>query len=159
MNKQSAVEFKGTSRIHIGLNVLDIPKSRAFYEILLQTSPSKERSDYVKFEPQEPSVNLSLNQISSHSDSQPPSGHFGVQVQTTDAVAEAIQRFKQAGLETRVQESTACCYAVQNKVWVNDPDGNEWEVFVVLEADTSQRNKESSCCTSSKEDNQTAACC
>jgi hypothetical protein len=49
----------------------------------------------------------------------------------SEDVAAAWTRFKQAGLDTRTEENTSCCYALQDKVWVADPDGNEWEVFVV----------------------------
>lgn len=159
MNKRSAVEFKGNSRIHIGLNVTDLAQSRRFYELLLQTSPLKERSDYAKFEPEEPSVNLSLNQIPKGQGDNSARGHFGIQVQSSDAVEAAIQRFQSAGLKTRVQENTTCCYAVQDKVWVDDPDGNEWEVFVVLEADANRSKDETECCSPAKENSQSTACC
>ena len=57
------------------------------------------------------------------------------------------ERFRAAGYPTRVEEQTTCCYAVQDKVWATDPDGNSWEVFVVLEADAPERNEpESACC-------------
>ncbi|WXB20217.1 VOC family protein [Pendulispora albinea] len=55
--------------------------------------------------------------------------HFGVQVGSTEDVTVAWSRFKQAGLETFTEENTACCYAMQDKVWIRDPDGNHWEVF------------------------------
>jgi hypothetical protein len=57
--------------------------------------------------------------------------HFGVQVASSEDVAAAWTRFKQAGLVTKTETNTECCYALQDKVWVEDPDGNAWEVFVV----------------------------
>ena len=57
--------------------------------------------------------------------------HFGVQVASSADVHEAKQRFERAGLATFTEDDVACCYAVQDKVWVEDPDGNAWEVFVV----------------------------
>jgi hypothetical protein len=57
--------------------------------------------------------------------------HFGVQVGSGEDVAAAWTRFKAAGLRTLTEENTECCYALQDKVWVEDPDGNSWEVFVV----------------------------
>ena len=63
MNGQSAVSFPGKSRVHIALAVTDLQRSRAFYETLLGVSPTKERPGYVKFEPQNPSVNLTLNEV------------------------------------------------------------------------------------------------
>jgi hypothetical protein len=74
--------------------------------------------------------------------------HFGVQVASAEDVAQAWARFKGAGLATFTEENTSCCYALQDKVWVEDPDGNAWEVFVV-KADTEQMQSEPSkagCC-------------
>ena len=58
--------------------------------------------------------------------------HLGVEVETPDEVAAATGRLSNTGIETEVQEQTTCCYAVQDKVWVNDPDGAPWEVYTVL---------------------------
>ena len=79
--------------------------------------------------------------------------HFGVQVASTEDVAGAWTRFKAAGLETLTEENTSCCYAMQDKVWVEDPDGNMWEVFVV-KSDTDTMHDErvkaaAACCTPS----------
>ena len=67
---------------------------------------------------------------------------------STEAVEEAIARFQAAGLATEVEEHVTCCYAMQDKVWVKDPDGNAWEIFVVLDADTTEHGKatEGQCC-------------
>lgn len=147
MSNHSAVDFPGACRIHIALNVTDLNRSRDFYQLLFGVSPSKERSDYVKFEPEDPSVNLALNQVDTVSSASTVS-HFGVQVKTVTAVHEAIERFKARGIATKIEEQTTCCYAVQDKVWVTDPDGNEWEVFVVLQADAKDESAEpDECCT------------
>ena len=158
MNGQSAVNFPGNSRIHIALAVTDVQRSRTFYETLFGVSPTKERVDYVKFEPQDPSVNLTLNQADVSSVAEQLIAHYGVQVKSTQAVQDAITRLTKAGLQTSIEENTTCCYAIQDKVWVSDPDGNRWEVFVVLEADTEpQQDKASSCC--STESTQSKTCC
>jgi hypothetical protein len=80
--------------------------------------------------------------------------HFGMQVASTDDVLEAKTRFESVGLKTRTEENTACCYAVQDKVWVEDPDGNEWEVFfvkadadVMRESDKVSAAKDRPCCS------------
>ena len=160
MKGQSAVNFPGNSRVHIGLAVKDLQRSRVFYETLLGTPPVKQRPGYVKFEPQDPSVNLTLNEVTDAKNIGKPATHYGVQVKTTQAVREAISRLSDAGLETTVQENTTCCYAVQDKVWVADPEGNQWEVFVVLDADARQRNEEgSSCCAGGTSRASTDACC
>jgi DNA-binding transcriptional ArsR family regulator len=77
--------------------------------------------------------------------------HFGIQVASSDDVVEAKLRFERAGLETFTEEDAACCYAVQDKVWVEDPDGNLWEVFVVkgdaeVMIGSERQGTESSCC-------------
>ena len=157
MNGQSAVNFPGKSRVHIALAVTDLQRSQAFYETLLGVTPTKERPGYVKFEPHDPSVNLTLNETEYSRDIDKPATHYGVQVKSTKAVQDAIARLIDAGLQTSVEKNTTCCYAVQDKVWVSDPDGNQWEVFVVLEADAKQRTGErSTCCATGSA---TDVCC
>lgn len=158
MKEDTAVQFPGNSRIHVALAATDLTQSRDFYETLLGVAPSKERPGYVKFEPTDPSVNLTLNEVSKTGDPSDLPTHFGIQVKSTEAVAAAIERLEQAGLKTKVEEQTTCCYAVQDKVWATDPDGNQWEVFVVLEADADQRKDDDSiCCVG--EGSPQAACC
>lgn len=113
---------------HISLNVSNVDASCAFYEKVFGVPATKRRPGYAKFDLQAPSLNLSMVEA-------PRTGvnasHFGIQVASTDDVLEAKQRFEGAGLTTVTEEDTACCYAVQDKVWAFDPDGNSWEVFVV----------------------------
>lgn len=147
MTNQSAVNFPGNYRLHIALNVSDLEKSKQFYETLLGEPPSKERARYAKFEPQDPSVNLTLNEVEAAFQVEGGSAHFGIQVKSVEEVHAAIERFKAANMKTLTEEATTCCYAVQDKVWVVDPDGHRWEVFVVLEADAKdQLYAESGCC-------------
>lgn len=156
-NLTSAVDFPGQSRIHVGLAVADIARSKRFYAILFGTEASKERPGYAKFEPFEPSVNLALNQVPAGTRLPIVPLHYGIQVKSTAAVKQALERFRQAGLATEVEEQTACCHAIQDKVWVSDPDGNRWEVFVVTQADAEQpRDPESECCG---DDRQNEPCC
>jgi catechol 2,3-dioxygenase-like lactoylglutathione lyase family enzyme len=113
---------------HVSLNVSNIDASVAFYEKIFQTKADKRRPGYAKFDLAEPSLNLTMQEA-------PRTGvnasHFGVQVASSEDVAVAWTRFKEAGLKTLTEENTDCCYALQDKVWVEDPDGNSWEVFVV----------------------------
>lgn len=148
MERTTTVAFAGTRRIHIALEVADLERSVAFYRLLFGEEPAKRRPGYAKFEPAEPSVNLSLNEGPGGRWGRPGgSQHFGVQVRSSGAVERTAERFRAAGVAVRVEEQTACCYAVQDKVWVEDPDGNPWEVFVVTEADVPQRAPDgSSCC-------------
>ena len=113
---------------HVSLNVTDIEKSIAFYEKVFGVPVSKRRPGYAKFDLAVPALNLSMQKS-------PRTGinasHFGVQCDSTDDVHAARQRLEKAGLLTATEDDVACCYAVQDKVWVSDPDGNEWEYFVV----------------------------
>ncbi|HZL20938.1 MAG TPA: ArsI/CadI family heavy metal resistance metalloenzyme [Polyangia bacterium] len=130
---------------HVSLNVTNIDASIAFYEKVFDVPATKRRPGYAKFDLAVPSLNLSMVEA-------PRSGvnasHFGIQVATADDVAAAASRFKRCGLQTLAEENTACCYAVQDKVWVEDPDGNMWEVFVVKGDSPAMREEPTTCCAS-----------
>lgn len=145
---QSAVDFPGNFRIHVALNVSSLEASQKFYEMLLGTAPSKVRPRYAKFEPTDPSVNLSLNEIDEPFLVEQGSAHFGIQVKSVAEVHAAAERFKAEGYKVMQEEATTCCYAVQDKVWVADPDGHKWEVFVVMNADAKDELYEQSGCCS-----------
>jgi catechol 2,3-dioxygenase-like lactoylglutathione lyase family enzyme len=113
---------------HVSLNVTDIDASVAFYEKAFGMAPTKRRADYAKFDLVEPSLNLTM-QVGPRTGVN--ASHFGVQVASTADVLEAKERFERAGLATFTEDDVSCCYAVQDKVWIEDPDGNAWEVFVV----------------------------
>ncbi|HBE72384.1 MAG TPA: glyoxalase/bleomycin resistance/dioxygenase family protein [Planctomycetaceae bacterium] len=149
MSESPTVDFPGKQRIHIALDVKDIERSVEFYSMLLVCSPSKRRPRYAKFEPKDPSINLALNESSGEqAASRGVSAHFGIQVKSVAEVHQAIERFKASGYETITEEATTCCYAVQDKVWVVDPDGHRWEVFVVLQADVKDElYAQSGCCS------------
>ncbi len=147
MKSESAVDFPGQFRLHVALTVSSLEKSKHFYEVLFGVSPTKVRPRYAKFEPHDPSVNLTLNEVEGEIGVEGGSAHFGVQVKTVDEVHKAIERFRSASIETITEESTTCCYAVQDKVWAVDPDGHKWEVFVVLESDVKDElYAEAGCC-------------
>ena len=149
MNNDSAVQFATTSRIHFGLPVKSLERSAAFYRTLLGQSPTKTRPGYARFEIAEPPVNLSLNEVGGETGPNNPVSHFGIQVKSTEAVRAVADRLAQAGIETRTEENVTCCYAVQNKVWAADPDGNAWEVYVLLDdAGAHHQSSERDCCAS-----------
>lgn len=118
-------------KAHLALNVHNVEQSLDFYKRLLGIEPSKVRTGYAKFDVQNPPLNLTLNQHN-FTDSGALS-HLGIQVASTDDVLAMRERWAEAGLLTRDEMQTSCCYALQDKTWVRDPDGNEWEVFVVLQ--------------------------
>ncbi len=122
-------------KTHVALNSTNIENSVAFYRAMFGVEPVKHKVDYAKFDLVNPPLNLTLNQASTINSGGALS-HLGVQVESTQEVKAAIQRFADAGLNLFTEENTDCCYALQDKVWVTDPDGNSWEVFVVKVADT-----------------------
>ena len=130
---------------HVSLNVTNIDASVAFYEKVFDVPATKRRPGYAKFDLAAPSLNLSMAEAAR---SGVNASHFGIQVASTEDVAAAAARFSRHGLQTRAEENTSCCYAVQDKVWVEDPDGNMWEVFVVKGDSPSMRDGEqTACCT------------
>jgi catechol 2,3-dioxygenase-like lactoylglutathione lyase family enzyme len=161
MKNESAVLFETESRIHMGLAVKNLERSIAFYTTLFGQKPTKTRPRYAKFEIAEPPVNLALNEVGGATGPNNPVAHFGIQVKSTEAVGRVAARLKGVGLETAVEENVTCCYAVQNKVWATDPDGNKWEVYVVLDNDGKQHHSTNSGCCSDKPDccEDKAACC
>jgi catechol 2,3-dioxygenase-like lactoylglutathione lyase family enzyme len=145
---------------HISINVSDVVASVAFYEKALGVEATKRRPGYAKLDLQSPSLNLSMVEA-------PRTGinasHFGMQVASTEDVAQAWTRFKEASLKTRTEDNTECCYALQEKVWIEDPDGNAWEVFVV-QGDVGTMACEtmaSGCCVSNQAEkrDESKSCC
>ncbi|HKQ05701.1 MAG TPA: ArsI/CadI family heavy metal resistance metalloenzyme [Blastocatellia bacterium] len=118
-------------KAHLALNVRDVQQSIEFYRKMLGTEPCKVRAGYAKFDVQNPPLNLTLNQVSFSE--RGALSHLGIQVASTDDVLAVREGWVREGLITRDEMQTNCCYAIQDKAWVTDPDGNEWEVFVVLE--------------------------
>ncbi len=118
-------------KAHLALNVKSVERSIEFYTKLLGLEPVKVRRGYAKFDVQNPPLNLTLNENSFNEGG--ALSHMGLQVSATEDVLAMRERWAAAGLATRDEMQTSCCYAVQDKTWVADPDGNEWEAFVVLE--------------------------
>jgi len=124
-----------------------VETSLPFYKKMFGIEPSKVRTGYAKFDVSNPPLNFTLNQV--------PFGergalsHLGIQVASTDDVVAMKGRWESAGLTPREELQTTCCYALQDKAWVNDPDGNEWEVFVVLQDNLSEETQgaaDKTCC-------------
>ena len=134
-----------TFKTHIALNVANISNSVAFYQTMFGIAPVKHKADYAKFDLDQPALNLTMN-LTDRVTSRGTLSHLGIQVDSTETVKQAIERFKAAGLATFEEQDTDCCYALQDKVWVTDPDGNRWEIFVVKVADTAPEQNIDSCC-------------
>ena len=118
-------------RPHLALTVTDVERSIPFYEALFGTTPEKTKPGYAKFSVAEPALNFTLNQ--GERASLGAFNHAGIQVATTDDVLAAKDRLVAAGLAAFDEMDTTCCYARQDKIWVRDPDGTPWEVFVTHE--------------------------
>lgn len=125
-------------KAHLSLNVRSVNTSVEFYRKMLGIEPSKVRAGYAKFDVQNPPLNLALNEASFSG--RGALSHLGIQVASTEDVLAIRQKWSDAGLSTRDEMQTNCCYAVQDKTWVRDPDGNQWEVFVVLEDNLAESN-------------------
>lgn len=132
---------------HVSINVRNLDRSLEFYRKMLGIEPAKVRTGYAKFDVQNPPLNLALNEVPALSGAGALS-HLGLQVGSTADVLSIRQRWADAGLITRDEMQTDCCYATQDKTWVRDPDGNEWEAFVVLADNLPEVTKAAGCCTS-----------
>ncbi len=117
------------SRVQLALNVDDLDAAIGFYSKLFATEPAKVRPGYANFAIAEPPLKLVLIEGAG------PGGslnHLGVEVESTDEVAAAQRRLSADGLATATEDEVACCYAVQDKVWVDGPSGEPWEIYTVL---------------------------
>jgi hypothetical protein len=117
------------SRVQLALNVSSLDDSVAFYSKMFGTAPAKLRPGYANFAIADPPLKLVLIESA---DAGGTINHLGVEVETTDEVATAQQRFAAEGLLTAVEDEVSCCYALQDKVWVDAPDGEPWEYYTVL---------------------------
>jgi catechol 2,3-dioxygenase-like lactoylglutathione lyase family enzyme len=113
------------SRVQLALNVSDLEKAVAFYSKLFHAEPAKRRPGYANFAIAEPPLKLVL--IEGHGD--PGTlNHLGVEVESREEVATATKRLAAEGMATATEDEVACCYALQDKVWVDAPDGEPWEI-------------------------------
>lgn len=130
------------SRIQLALNVNDIDAAVDFYRRLFRTEPAKRRPGYANFAIAEPPLKLVLIE-SPGADTR--LNHLGVEVESTAEVQEQAAHFRLEGIATRSEDGVTCCHAVQDKVWVSDPDGAPWEFYKVL-ADAPLPEPAPACC-------------
>jgi catechol 2,3-dioxygenase-like lactoylglutathione lyase family enzyme len=135
------------SRVQLALNVSDVDAAVDFYSKLFATPPAKRRPGYANFAIASPPLKLVLIE---NADAAGSLNHLGVEVGTTEEVTAATSRLQGDGLETATEDNVTCCYAVQDKVWVSDPDQAAWEIYTVL-ADADRLSPEpaadgSGCC-------------
>jgi len=132
------------SRVQLALNVSNLDEAIEFYSKFFKTEPAKVRPGYANFAIDEPPLKLVLIQ----NEEVPGSlNHLGVEVFSVDDVTDATTYLAAVGLSTRVEENTTCCYAVQDKVWVEGVDGSPWEIYTVLDdANSSDLAGDELCC-------------
>ena len=168
------------SRVQLALNVSDLEASVAFYSTMFGVRPHKRRPGYANFAVADPPLKLVLIEVPAKDRGVGTVGalnHLGVEVHTTAAVEAGAARLADAGLATFEEKDTTCCYALQDKVWVHDPAGAPWELYVVKDDDpTGPRDArdepveldllagDGGCCTSNRQSGTeqepaTAGCC
>jgi len=153
------VKETNVSRLQLALNVSNLDESVEFYSKFFKTTPAKIRPGYANFAIAEPPLKLVLFE---NSDVPGTINHLGVEVFSTDEVVEATRYLANEGFETDIEDGTICCHALQDKVWVDGPDGSRWEVYTVL-ADANESvslSGDETCCSSeSLAASDAASCC
>ena len=127
----------------------NVEESIEFYKKMFGVEPLKVKTDYAKFDVANPPLNLTMNQNDFKNGGS--LSHLGLQVETTEEVLNIGNRWTENGLITLDEMQTNCCYALQDKTWVSDPDGNSWEVFTVLGNIDEEKIASSTCCVPSAE--------
>ena len=122
------------ARLQLALNVSDLEEAIGFYTKLFATPPAKVRPGYANFAVADPPLKLVLIEEATARASGVAGAlnHLGVEVEEAIEVAQASRRLSEEGLDTLDQQDTTCCFAVQDKVWVEDPDATPWEIYTVL---------------------------
>lgn len=139
------------TRIHVSLPVSNLEASKAFYAKLFGTSPTKVKADYANWRLDTPALHLALVHAPAAAKVANPVRHFGVELFDDDDLTDWRERAKAAGMELRIEEEVTCCYAVANKFWAHDPDGNEWEFWVRSEEAESMKGEAGSAKAGAKE--------
>lgn len=141
-----------TNTMHVALEVADLERSTAFYRALLGLPAAKEHDDLVKFEVADPPLVLSL-QPARGSVARGALSHLGIRLPSAASLLAARERLEAAGVALREEPNAVCCYAVQDKLWATDPDGNPWEFYVLLADAEVHSAPGAECCASD------ASCC
>jgi len=136
------------AKVHIHLTVSDLEKSKEFYARFFGAAPVKEKPGYAKFLPEIGPINLALSEGRSVAGAG-AANHLGIQVASPEILRSELTRVKATRLPVREEMNHTCCYANQDKFWVLDPDGVEWEIYH-LNYDTEEREEKApvacACC-------------
>ena len=126
-NREAEAAKTAFPRMHVSLYVSDLERSLAFYISLFETLPSKVKPGYAKFELDNPSLIISF--VEHPERVQNAFGHLGFQVETMAELERKLDHAKRMNLPVLEEMGTNCCYALQDKFWVKDPDGTQWEIY------------------------------
>lgn len=118
------------SRVQLALNVSNLNAAIDFYRKLFNAEPAKVQPGYANFAIAQPPLKLVLIE---NADAPARLNHLGVEVETDAEVSSASKHLSDLGLNPESENQVTCCYALQDKVWVQDPDGTPWEIYTVLE--------------------------
>jgi catechol 2,3-dioxygenase-like lactoylglutathione lyase family enzyme len=144
-------------KMHLNLATRDLDRSVAFYSTLLGAQPAKQLADYALFVTEQPGLELALDL-----DAGAQAGHgqhFGIVVDSADAVDAQIARLQAAGHGLEIERDETCCYAIQTKVWARDPEGRRWETYFVHEESEARDNEDTTCCRTEAAVASGATCC
>lgn len=130
------------TRIHLSFRTHDLQAAVGFYTTLFGAPPDKVRDGYARFQPGDVPVSLALMP----GEPAPATDHLGVKLGAAGDTRAAWQRLVDAGLDVRTELETTCCWAVQNKAWVEDPDGREWEIYTVTDDQPATEREEGTAC-------------
>ncbi len=132
-------------KIHLSFPVEDLDQSVAFYQRFFGEEPVKTRPGYVKFLPSIAPLNLAL--YTGRKAAGDATNHYGIEVRDYAAVMRHLERIRETGLEIREEMDCDCCHANQDKFWVKDPDGREWEIYVLnRDLDETEVRSDEACC-------------
>jgi len=137
-----------SSRVQLALNVSNLAEAVEFYSKMFSTQPTKLREGYANFAIADPPLKLVLIETPQVAgEAYARINHLGVEMGSSSEVEMAITHFKQLGLVDSVERESTCCFAVQDKVWVHDPDGAPWEYYTVLaDAESMSALQNPKCC-------------
>lgn len=130
-------------RAHLSLNVKSVPESVAFYSKLFGVGPQKQNSTYAKFDLKEPALNFAMQ---SSAEKVSHVSHLGIEVDSLEQLKQWEEKLISAGLIGKPEQQSNCCFARQDKLWFQDPDGNAWEVFHVYEQLPVTESNKTQCC-------------
>jgi catechol 2,3-dioxygenase-like lactoylglutathione lyase family enzyme len=133
------------SAVHVSLNVSDLEKSVSFYRGLFG-EPAKLKPAYAKFVGSEPELHLALQSALPPAPGAGTLSHLGIRVESTAEVRRRREDLKARGVVSEEEKREECCYALQDKFWLTDPDGNRWEVYTVLEDVEKEPGQAAACC-------------